>query len=64
MSGTHQDWTMIGTGRVNKTGGSATVTMPSDVVEMLELESGGKTVVWFRDGKRLFAVPKSEVSVK
>jgi len=57
------DETMIGTGRMNRTGGTATITMPKDAVDEWDLDENGLDVVWFYDGKRMFAVPQSEVSV-
>jgi hypothetical protein len=55
---------MVGTGRMNKTGGTATITMPKECLELWNLDQNGLDVVWFTDGTRLFAVPKSEVGVR
>jgi len=57
------DETMIGTGRMNRTGGTATITMPKDAVEEWDLDENGLDVVWFYDGQRMFVVPQSEVTV-
>lgn len=54
---------MVGTGRMNLTGGSATVTMPKDAVELWDIDENGLDVVWFTDGTRLFAVPRGSVGV-
>jgi hypothetical protein len=54
---------MLGTGRMNRTGGAATITMPKEAVEEYDIGENGIDVVWFSDGTRLFAVPKSEVGV-
>lgn len=55
---------MLGTGRMNKTGGTATITMPKEAVELWEPGDDGIDMVWFTDGTRLFAVPKDDVTVK
>jgi len=55
---------MVGTGRMNKTGGTATVTMPKECLELWDLDENGLDVVWFTDGTRLFAVPKTEVCIQ
>lgn len=54
---------MVGSGRANLTGGAATITMPQEVVEKWDIDENGKDVVWFEDGPRLFAVPRSAVTV-
>jgi len=54
---------MVGTGRVNKTGGAGTITLPKDVLELWDIDENGKDVVWFTDNSRLYAVPKTRVSV-
>ena len=54
---------MLGTGRMNRTGGTATITMPKAALEVWEPGENGLDMVWFTDGTRLFAVPKSEVGV-
>jgi hypothetical protein len=54
---------MIGTGRMNQTGGTATITMPKEAVEMWNLDENGFDVVWFTDGTRFFAVRKQDVFV-
>jgi len=54
---------MLGTGRMNRTGGSATVTMPKVALELWEAGDNGVDIVWFTDGTRLFAVPKADVEV-
>jgi len=53
---------MVGTGRVNKTGGAGTITLPKDVLELWDIDENGRDVVWFTNGSRLYAVPKTEVT--
>lgn len=57
------DEQMLGTGRMNHTGGAATITMPKEAVEEYDVGENGRDVVWFFDGNRVFAVPKSKVGV-
>jgi hypothetical protein len=57
------DERMLGTGRMNHTGGSATITMPKEALELWEPGDDGVDMVWFTDGTRLFAVPKADVEV-
>jgi len=57
------DEEMIGTGRLNKTGGSATITMPAEVLSRWDVDENGKDIVWFDDGMRLYAVPQEQVWV-
>lgn len=52
---------MVGTGRMNLTGGSATITMPKDVADEWDVDENGLDVAWFQEGGRLFAVPLSDV---
>lgn len=52
---------MVGTGRINQTGGAGTITMPKDVLALWDVDENGKDVVWFTDDKRLYAVPKERV---
>lgn len=54
---------MLGTGRMNRSGGAATITMPTEAVEHWEPGDDGLDMVWFTDGTRLFAVPKADVEV-
>jgi len=54
---------MLGTGRMNETGNTATITMPKEAVDLWNLGENGLDVVWFTDGTRLFAVPKDAVCV-
>ena len=54
---------MLGTGRMNETGGAATITMPKEATDLWNLDENGLDVVWFKDNTRLFAVPKSAVCV-
>jgi hypothetical protein len=54
---------MLGTGRMNRTGGSATITMPKEALELWEPGDDGIDMIWFTDGNRLFAVPKADVGV-
>jgi hypothetical protein len=56
------EW-MLGTGRMNETGNTATITMPKESLDLWNLDRNGLDVVWFTDGIRLFAVPKSAVCV-
>jgi len=57
------DERMLGTGRMNRTGGTATVTMPKEALELWEPAEAAFDMVWFTDGTRLFAVPKCDVGV-
>lgn len=52
---------MIGTGRMNRTGGSATITMPKHVADEWNVEENGLDVAWFQRGSRFFAVPLGDV---
>jgi len=54
---------MPGTGRMNETGNAATITMPKEAKEWFDPGENGLDMVWFTDGTRLFAVPKSKVGV-
>lgn len=54
---------MLGTGRMNLTGGTATITMPKTVLDLWDIEEHGKDMVWFTDGTRLFATKRKDVSV-
>jgi hypothetical protein len=49
----HRDLKLIGTGRLNPTGGSATMTVPHDVLEQLRYPTDGDAdpanVVFFED---------------
>lgn len=58
------DETMLGTGRINQTGGSATITMPKVVLDKWEIDENGADVVWFADGDKLYAVPRSLVTME
>jgi hypothetical protein len=57
------DERMLGTGRMNETGNTATITMPKEAVDLWNLNKNGLDVVWFTDGDRLFAVRKNAVCV-
>lgn len=57
------DERMVGTGRMNRTGGTATITMPKKALDLWDPEENGLDMVWFTDGTRLFAVPKEDVTV-
>jgi hypothetical protein len=48
---------------MNQTGATATITMPKEALDLWDLDENGLDVVWFFDGARLFAVPKSSVGV-
>jgi len=54
---------MLGTGRMNRTGATATITMPKEALEHWDPGEDGVDMVWFTDGTRLFAVPKADVCV-
>jgi len=54
---------MIGTGRMNLTGGTATITMPKKALDKWDIDDSGLDVVWFYDGTRFFAVRQSDVVV-
>lgn len=54
---------MLGTGRMNRTGGTATITMPKEALELWDPGDDGLDMVWFTDETRLFAVPKEQVKV-
>lgn len=55
------DERMLGTGRMNQTGGAATITMPKAAVEQWGVDDNGLDVVWFTDGTRVYAVPQDAV---
>lgn len=54
---------MLGTGRMNLSGSTATITMPKKAVELWDLDENGLDVVWFHDGTRFFAVRQQDVKV-
>lgn len=54
---------MLGTGRMNRTGNTATITMPKAALEEWDPGENGQDVVWFTDGTRLFAVRQDDVGV-
>lgn len=54
--------TFIGTGRANLSGGSATITTPKDVAELLGLGDDGLDVAYFEKDGRIIMVPSSEVT--
>jgi len=57
------DWRMEGTGRLNSTGSSGTLTVPQAVREHFMTEHGRDYAVFVQDEKILF-VPTTEVDVK
>lgn len=63
MSSENESVRMLGTGRMNRTGGTATITMPKEALEEWDPGENGADMVWFTDGTRLFAVRKSDVGV-
>jgi len=57
------DWDMEGTGRLNSTGSSGTITLPQHVTEAFLNNHGRDYAVFVQDKKILF-VPTDEVDVK
>lgn len=55
---------MIGTGRLNASGGAGTLTVPKAVRDKYGVTQGdGIDVVYFEDGDRLVIKPASEVEL-
>jgi hypothetical protein len=54
----------IGTGRANLTGGTATITTPKEVVELLDIGEDGRDLVYFEDEGKIILVPSEEVTLR
>lgn len=58
------DAEMLGTGKMNRVGGSGTVTIPKDALDKYEVGDESEGVAWFEDGDKLYLVPKTRVTME
>ena len=54
----------VGTGRANLTGGTATVTTPKEVVEILDIGEDGRDLAYFEEDGKIILVHQSEVALR
>lgn len=56
---------LLATGRLNFTGGGATVTVPKNIaLDVFDLDDGGADVAFFDYGNGVIIAPKSEAMMR